>query len=598
MTHRLGFLLFIIACLNVSVIYAQDSDFTHAQVIEIDGVERTYELYLPDDLAPDSTPPLLLVLHPNSSSGRAMQALTHLDEATAQGYVVAFLDTYQYRWNDGRTEVGIDWSQEPDDIAFMRAVITDLSDRYNVDPERVDYVGHGNGGQMGYRVMCNAQALFDHVIIVGPLMFNSIPQECEVSSETAANLLVIHGSADPNYRWETTTFYTVDGSSYTILGVNDTLGYWMTLNKCDLENIQFDENILSAPDCLNDTRVDYYLVRMGLQTWLRDDYILNHIGLDTTSIILDYLAGAEDWAPVQEVFPDYQQRSWVTYVPKSYDPDTPMPVVMLLHGRYGSGAGTAMYAQMNQRAEEYGFIGVYPDGHHVAFPSQIDTFWNYTRGTPYYQLTVPADDAQYLVDLLDDLSGDLNIDMNRVYVGGLSNGGYMALRMSCEVSDRFAAFASVAGSGYQGLEEICDDSAPAPILIIHGTADGIVPWDGITQQATLQSTGETIDIHTSWAIPDLVDYFVARNGCEDDAEPVPVETASDEDGTATSVDVTLFENCQDNSAVALYTVINGGHNWPGVPSGIPDDIGGRVTTDIHASDTLIEFFFQHSLDAN
>lgn len=594
MKHRLGYFLLLTLLLSASLVGAQDSGFNHSQTITVDGVERTYELYLPDDVSSDSTHPLLLVLHPNASSGRAMQALTHLDDATKSGYVVAFLDAYDNRWNDGRTEVGIDWSERPDDIAFMETLISDLVERYNVDPERVDYVGHGNGGQMGYRVMCNAQRLFDHVVIVGPLMFSSVPQTCETSTQTAANLLVIHGSADPNYRGETTTFSTVFGDSYTILGVNDTVGYWMTMNKCDVENLDIQENVIIASDCLGDTHIEYYIVRNGLQTWLRDDYTLNQIGLDTTQIVLDYLLGVEAWAPVQEIYPNSQQRSWVTYVPKSYNSDTPTPIVMLLHGRYGSGAGTAIYAEINERAEEYGFIGVYPDGHHIAYPDRVDTFWNYTLGSPYFQLGAEESDTEYLIELLDDLARDLNIDMSRVYVGGLSNGGFMALRMACEASDRFAAFASVAGSGYDGLEDVCEDTPPAPVLVIHGTADNNVLWDGRAQQAQTAS-GDIVNIQLSWAIPDLIEFFVAHNGCADTPQSEQLPDAEGTGNDNTSVNLVLFDECLDNSAVALYQVNNGGHNWPGIPNGLPDPVAGWVTTDIHATDTLLEFFFQHRL---
>src|SRR5690606_5750681 len=93
----------------------------------------------------------------------------------------------------------------------------------------------------------------------------------------------------------------------------------------------------------------------------------------------------------------------------------------------------------------------------------------------------PQDDVNFLKNLLDDLSVDLNIDQERAYITGYSNGGFITMRMACSGSDRFAAFASVGATFYPWMHDVCLGSDPAPILFMNGSQDISIPFDGIVQ---------------------------------------------------------------------------------------------------------------------
>ena len=305
-------------------------------------------------------------------------------------------------------------------------------------------------------------------------------------------------------------------------------------------------------------------------------------------MILDFFAGGDGWNVPQPPYTG-QARTYALYVPTSYDPAVPMPVVVLLHGRWGTGAGTADSTGMSQIAEREGFIGVYPDG--LIYPNPVDPYdsgWNYTYGVPFLVSREP-DDGAFIANLLDDLALDLNIDQRRIYVTGFSNGGFMVHNLACTYPDRFAAFSTVAGSGYIGFADMCTHDVPISLMIIHGTADDNVLWDGRTETI---GGREVVD---SYPIVDMVSFWAAYDYCNVDA----VETADmpqNGDSPGTSVRSFIFNDCADDASVQLYAVLGGGHNWPGVLSegASPGDVA-TTNMDINAGELMWDFFKQHAL---
>ena len=294
--------------------------------------------------------------------------------------------------------------------------------------------------------------------------------------------------------------------------------------------------------------------------------------------MIQFFTGDDEWQRPQD---DYDTtaipRTHVTYVPPSYDPETPAPVLMMLHGRTSNGAGTASGTEMNTLAARENFIVVYPNG--------IGAQWNYVRDVPFYAET-DYDDTVFLGDLLDDLALDLNIDTTRVYVSGISNGGFMTHRLACEDPERYAAFASVIAQAFVGLYPLCDETPPVPIMMINGTNDTIVPWVGV--QESFQGTS----FYTIAPVMDTVAFWATHNGCDPESYTITELPDQPDDTSNTQVQTLEFADCEGDGRILLYVVVGGGHTFPGV--NWSTNILGETNMDIHAADEIWNFVSQYS----
>lgn len=274
---------------------------------------------------------------------------------------------------------------------------------------------------------------------------------------------------------------------------------------------------------------------------------------------------------------DGVERTYLLYVPPDYEPGTPWPVVIALHGRGDTGSGFAYRLDLNRVAREHGFIAAYPDG--------LNHEWNYAAGTRGW-IGPDTDDVGFLAALVDALAAEWSVDRARVYVAGFSNGGFMAQRLACEAPDQYAAFAVVSAGYFPGFEQWCATSLPAPILFIHGTADWVVPWTGTAQ-------GQFV---MSMPAEETVAYWAEHNGCSPEAVTHEAIPPSEPDA-ATNVHHFQIGGCAGGSEVVFYAIEGGGHNLPGVPGRIAPEIAGPVNMDIHAGEVVWDFFARHTLTA-
>ncbi len=263
------------------------------------------------------------------------------------------------------------------------------------------------------------------------------------------------------------------------------------------------------------------------------------------------------------------KRRYLLYVPKSYDPSTPVALVISLHGFSQWPAHQSGLTGWNDLADEYGFLVVHPSG--TGFPKR----WR-TRG-PAGLSTDPALDITFISDLIDKLESEYNIDPARIYANGLSNGGGMSVLLSCELSNRIAAIGSVAGAYLSPWSE-CRSARPVPTIVFHGTADPIVPYLGGPAH------GPGFDLPS---IPKWVAGLAEHNGCA--AAPVELPTTSGE------VSGVRYEGCSQDAEVVFYIIAGGGHSWPG-GGYLPEFLVGHTTRDIDATRTMWEFFQRHPLE--
>jgi polyhydroxybutyrate depolymerase len=263
-----------------------------------------------------------------------------------------------------------------------------------------------------------------------------------------------------------------------------------------------------------------------------------------------------------------EERSYLLYVPESYDPKTPAPLVITLHG-YNSKPSDAVYSsRWNDLADKEGLIAVYPLGY------GSPTYWHIFEYA-YGGRSVKTD-IQFFSDLLDQLEAKYNIDPARIYVNGISMGGGMSYVLSCYMAERIAAVGSVSGTYNFPLGK-CKPAKPVPFIAFHGTKDPAVPYEGGVNSA--------YDI-TYPAVPDFIHAYADQNQC---AESVAVP----QEGEISSV---KYTHCAQNAEVVLYTIHGGGHTWPGdTPAATPS--WGYTTQQIDATQLMWQFFEQHPMPA-
>ena len=268
---------------------------------------------------------------------------------------------------------------------------------------------------------------------------------------------------------------------------------------------------------------------------------------------------------------DNVEREYTVHVPPGYTVGDNLPLVINMHGLSSSKSVQMSYSNFNAVADTANFIVVYPQGLvGTTLWGVTDTQWDAYFGTG-------TKDLEFLDTLIDQMYYDYAIDLTRVYSTGMSNGGFMSYRLACELSDRIAAIASVAGAMTFQQETNCNIEHPMPILQFAGTADSTVLYNG---QPLFHSS-----------IPDLMDFWKNLNNCTLDSTVVNVPNVFAFDSTETSI--IDFSQCDSFSQVQLYKITNGGHTWPGA---IPVPSLGRTSQDFKASPVIWNFFRQYTYD--
>lgn len=268
--------------------------------------------------------------------------------------------------------------------------------------------------------------------------------------------------------------------------------------------------------------------------------------------------------------PDGRTRIAEVHVPQNYDPTVPLPLVLNLHGFLSNPWQEELLSGMKQRSEDRNFVLVYPQGSGEG-PEPLS--WNGPLCCPP-ATDKKVDDVGFFRLLLDELDKTLCIDRRRVYATGMSNGAFLSHRLGCELSDRIAAIAPVAG--VLGLAE-CSAPRPVPVMHFHGTLDQLVPYNG---GHPLNLPGLTFP-----SVADSIDAWVKHNRCSANRQSTLVVTDSF---------CETYGECAGRADVTLCTVVGGGHAWPG-GSPAADIVIGHTTPYLHATDLMIDFFLAHPM---
>ncbi len=269
---------------------------------------------------------------------------------------------------------------------------------------------------------------------------------------------------------------------------------------------------------------------------------------------------ADSSFPVQAFKHNDIIRTYRVYVPEDYDPQQRYALVVMLHGAGGTGLTTAEATEFNKLAEREGFIVAYPDG--------IARQWNDGRAYAISeQLLGIIDDVGFIVALAEHLQATYAIDAARTYAAGFSNGAMMAERLACEASDHFAAVAAVSGSLSVAYADAAPPGAPLPIMLIHGTDDSVIPYEG---GYVIGSTFMGVVI----PVEDAVRVWVARDACL--ASPTVTWDPFGDSDDGTRVWREEYHGALEDGEVIFYGIEGGGHIWPGT---LEEDSQGRTLGD-------------------
>ena len=233
---------------------------------------------------------------------------------------------------------------------------------------------------------------------------------------------------------------------------------------------------------------------------------------------------------------DDLNRSYITYVPNTYDGTEQFPVLMNFHGFSGDAGYHLTETNMHYAAHSNKYLLVYPQGALL-------------EGEPHWNPCLPSadnksdiDDLGFVEALLDQVSSDYLVDRNKVYAVGYSNGGMMSYGLAMHKSDLITAFGSVSGTMLDCGEQ---PNHPMPVIIMHGTNDFTIPYDG---------SSDTVSIETT------VEYWNSFNNTNTSPD---VTSASDvgEKGSSVEIERYQYSEGDSGSSVELYKIIGGGHDW-------------------------------------
>jgi len=284
----------------------------------------------------------------------------------------------------------------------------------------------------------------------------------------------------------------------------------------------------------------------------------------------------------ETLYHDGINRTYHVHLPPDYNKDVPAPLVIALHGGKGEGRGfdrNTTAGTLTAAAAARGVVLVFPEG--------INKQWCDGRTEMLKDKEKIYDDVGFISKIIDKMIKDYGINPKRVYITGISNGGFMSVRLAMDLSEKIAAVAPVAAQVSQALKDKTPER-PISIMVVNGTKDPLVPFNG--GDLRLFGVGRSRGAVLSTA--KTIELFVHHNGCGKAPMTIELEDKDPDDGATVVVD--KYKDGKDGTEVILLKVIGGGHTWPGGEQYLGSRLIGTVCRDINASEMILDFFLAHS----
>lgn len=252
-----------------------------------------------------------------------------------------------------------------------------------------------------------------------------------------------------------------------------------------------------------------------------------------------------------------RSRDYYVHFPADYEENKQYPLLLALHGGFGKAERVENYTHLSEKADEEGFLVAYPQGYWRS--------WNagWCCGPAKRQ---NIDDVGFLSALIDKLASQYPVDTKRVFVTGLSNGGFMAYRLLCERPEKVTAIAPIAASM---VVKSCKPGQPGSIVHFHSYQDEHVPFYGGVGEGPSGAYKPPVD--------SVLNVWADINGCT---------VRSDTLQNNGEYDLIEWRSCNQGARIRLYVTHDGGHSWPGSSLNFPDPASGAI----NANDRMWDFF--------
>jgi len=273
---------------------------TFTKMIQHDGTDREYIIYIPESYDPNTKTPLLFNFHGFTSNAAEQMAYGDFRSiADTAGFLIVHPEGLRFNgqthWNVGGWTVG----SQVDDVGFTESLITEISNDYNVDESRIYATGMSNGGYMSFLLACQ---LSDRIAAIASVTGSMTPETFEsCDPQHPMPILQVHGTSDPVVPYNGTVWSR---------SINDVMSYWATYNSCaqdatsmEISDInQSDGSTVESntyPDCQNGVTTIHYKVEGGGHTWPGSNFDngSTNYDVDASSLIWAFLSNysMDDW---------------------------------------------------------------------------------------------------------------------------------------------------------------------------------------------------------------------------------------------------------------------------------------------------------------
>ena len=250
-------------------------------------------------------------------------------------------------------------------------------------------------------------------------------------------------------------------------------------------------------------------------------------------------------------------REFIPYIPSTYDSTDVVPLMLNFHGWTMSASDQMNLSDMRELAESEKFILVYPQGTKFKNRCYGSTHWNvgsWTSGST-------SDDIAFVEKLIDYFSVNYNIDLDRIYACGYSNGGFFSHELACNLSNKIAAIGAVSANMSTRTKDNCNPSHPTPVITLSGTNDNDVSYDGTNFEGQVSHD-------------EVLAYWINYN--QTDTSPITSNLPNINTSDGSTVKLYQYKKGNNNVEIEHYKIINGGHDWPGTYGNMDIDANSLI----------------------